>query len=162
MDKAMKNGATRFLQTVLVLAGLVIFGLLLWEPHLEGRNANATVFEIYFQDPFLAYAYIAAIPFFVGLYQAFRVLGCAGRDEAFSPAALNGLRTIKRCALAIIGFVLGGEIFILMQTGEDRAGAVMLGLFIMLAALVVAMAMTVLERATQQALDLKLDSDLTV
>src|SRR5689334_2790172 len=65
---AMKFGASVFLRGVLVLIGLGAFGLLLWEPHLEGRNAGATLYRIYFQDPFLAYAYVAAIPFFVGLY----------------------------------------------------------------------------------------------
>jgi hypothetical protein len=158
----MNKGATVFLRGVLVLVGIVVLGLLLWEPHLEGRNANATVFEIYFHYPFLAYAYIAAIPFFTGLYQAFRVLGYAAKGEEFSPAALQGLRMIRRCAQAIIAFVLGGEVFLFIQTSDDRAGGVMIGLFIMFVALVVATVMSVLERATQQALDLKSEHDLTV
>jgi hypothetical protein len=158
----MNKGATVFLRGVLILVGTLVLGLLLWEPRLEGRNANATVFQVYFQDPFLAYAYTAAIPFFVGLYQAFRVLGFAARGEEFSAAALQGLRTIKRCAQAIIAFVLGGVVFLFIQTSDDRAGGVMIGLFIIFASLVVATAMSVLERATQQALDLKSEHDLTV
>ena len=67
---------TIFLQVVIVLIGIGALALMLWEPHIEGRNAHATLFEIYFKDPFLAYAYIASIPFFVALYQAFKVLGC--------------------------------------------------------------------------------------
>src|SRR5882757_4418154 len=66
---------TKFLQAVIVLIGIGALALMLWEPHIEGRNAHATLFEIYFKDPFLAYAYIASIPFFVALYQAFKVLG---------------------------------------------------------------------------------------
>jgi len=96
---------TAFLQTVIVLIGMAALALLLWEPHIEGRNAHATLFEIYFKDPFLAYAYIASIPFFAALYQAFKVLGYAGRNEVFSQAAVKALRTIKYCAIGIIGFV---------------------------------------------------------
>src|SRR3954469_16588696 len=102
----MRNGSTIFLQMVIVLIGIGSVALLLWEPHLEGRNAHATLFQIYFNDPFLAYAYVASISFFVALYQAFKVLGYVGQNKVFSQAAVKALRTIKYCALAIIGFVV--------------------------------------------------------
>src|SRR6186997_3331334 len=108
----MKRGSTIFLQVVIVLIGIGALALLLWEPHIEGRNAHATLFEIYFKDPFLAYAYIASISFFVALYQAFKVLGYAGQNKVFSPAAVRAMRTMKFCAIAMIGFVAVGEIFI--------------------------------------------------
>src|ERR1700693_1486862 len=104
----MKRSSTIFLQVVIVLIGIGALALLLWEPHIEGRNAHATLFEIYFKDPFLAYAYVASIPFFVALYQAFKALGYIGQDKAFSQATVKALRTIKVCAIAIIGFVAGG------------------------------------------------------
>ncbi len=57
-----------------MLTGTGALALMLWEPHLEGRNAHGTIFEIYFKDPFLAYAYTASIAFFVALYQIFTLL----------------------------------------------------------------------------------------
>jgi hypothetical protein len=158
----MKFGATLFLRIVLVLVAIGVLALLLWEPQLEGRNAHATLFEIYFKDPFVAYAYIAAIPFFAGLYQAFKVLGYAGRNKEFSPPALRSVRTIKYCAIAIIGFVMGGEVIIMSGDSDDRAGGVMMGVFIIFASIVVATAMAVLERALQNAVDMKSENDLTV
>src|SRR6516225_8246672 len=103
-----------FLQAVIVLIGIGALALMLWEPHIEGRNAHATRFEIYFRDPFLAYAYLASVPFFVAIYQTFKVLGYIGQDKAFSQATVKALRTIKFCALAIIGFVVVGELFIML------------------------------------------------
>ena len=158
----MKFGATVFLKVVLVLIGIGALAALLWEPHLEGRNAHATLFEIYFKDPFLAYAYVAAIPFFVGLYQAFKVLGYAGRNREFSPPAVRSVRTIKYCAVAIIGFVSIGEHIIMFGNSDDRAGGVVMGAFIFFASVVVATAMAVLERALQNAVDMKSENDLTV
>src|SRR5712672_3550879 len=108
----MKKSSTVFLQVVIVLIGIGALALMLWEPHLEGRNEHATLFQIYFNDPFLAYAYIASIAFFVALYQAFKLLGYVGRSKVFSQAAVKALRIIKYCAMAIIGFVAVGEIFI--------------------------------------------------
>src|SRR6187551_2307539 len=135
-----KRSSTAFLQAVVVLVGLGALALLLWEPHLEGRNAHATPFEIYFKDPFLAYAYLASIPFFVALYQAFKVLGDIGRDEASSQAIVKSLRIIKSCALAIVGFVALGEVFILLGDSDDRAGGVFMGLLIASGSVVIATA----------------------
>jgi len=158
----MKRGPSLFLRAVLVLIGIGAVALLLWEPHLEGRNAHATPFEIYFKDPFLAYAYIASTPFFVGLYHAFKVLGYAGGDKEFSRSAVRSLRTIKYCAIALVGFVAVGEVFILMNQSEDRAGGVFVGVLITFASVVVATAMAVLERTLQNAVDIKSENDLTV
>lgn len=158
----MKSGATLFLRAVLVLFGIGALALLLWEPHLEGRNTHATVFEIYFKDPFLAYAYVASIPFFMGLFHGIKVLGYAGRNEEFLPSTLRSVRIIKYCAIAIIAFVAGGEVWIMSIDGEDRAGGVVIGAVIMFASIVVATAMAVLERALKKAVDMKSESDLTV
>ena len=147
--------ATSFLQLVVVLIGIGALAVLLWEPHIEGRNAHATLFEIYFKDPFLTYAYIASIPFFVALYQAFKVLGYAGKNQAFSPDAVKAMRTIKFCAIAIVGFVALGELFIMFGNSDDRAGGVAIGTVIIFGSVVVAAAAAVLERVLQDGVDLK-------
>src|SRR5215813_6494216 len=120
----MKRSSTVFLQFVVVLIGIGALAFLLWEPHVEGRNEHATLFEIYFKDPFLAYAYLSSVPFFVALYQAYRVLGYIGENRTFSLATVKALRTVKICALAIIGLVATGELFIMLGDSDDRAGGV--------------------------------------
>ena len=158
----MKRSSTIFLQLVIVLIGIGALALMLWEPHLEGRNAHATPFEIYFKDPFLAYAYIASIPFFAALYQAFKVLGYARKNKVFSPAAVKALRTIKYCAMAIIGFVAGAEIFIMLHDSDDRAGGVFIGILITFGSIVIATAAAMFERILKNAVDMKSENDLTV
>ena len=158
----MKRSSTIFLQVVVVLIGVGALALMLWEPHIEGRNAHATLFEIYFKDPFLAYAYVASIPFFVALYQAFKVLGYAGQNKVFSQAAVNALRTIKYCAIAIIGFVAVGEIFIMLGDSDDRAGGVFMGILFTFGSIVIATAAAMFERVLQNAVDIKSENDLTV
>src|SRR5437867_10273394 len=148
----MKRGSTIFLQVVIVLIGIGVFALLLWEPHLEGRNVHATLFEIYFKDPFLAYIYLAFVPFFVGLYQAFRILGYARRNEIFFPRSVRALRIIKYCALTTAIFILGAEayLFIIMRDKDDIAGGVMMGAFIILVSAIIATAAAVFERISQK------------
>jgi len=151
-----------FLQVVIVLIGIGVLALMLWEPQIEGRNAHATLFEIYFKDPFLAFAYVASTPFFVALYQAFKVLGYAGQNKIFSQAAVKALRTIKYCAISIIGFVAVGEIFIMLNTSDDRAGGVFMGILITFGSVVIATAAAMFERILQNALEIKSGNDLTV
>jgi hypothetical protein len=153
-----------FLQIVIVLIGIGAIAFLLGEPHLEGRNKDATLFEVYFKDPFLAYAYIASIPFFVALYQAFKVLGYAGQNKAFSQEAVKALRTIKYCALAIIGFVAVSVVFMPFSDPNDDDGpqGVVMRIFISFGSIVVATAAAVFERIFQNAVDIKSENDLTV
>jgi len=161
MKKRSLVAPTIFLQGVIVLMAIGALALMLWEPHLEGRNARATLFEIYFKDPFLAYAYLASIPFFVALYQAFTILGYVGQNKAFSPVTMKALRTIRFCALAIIGFVAVGELFIMLGDSDDRAGGVFLGILITFGAVVVAAAAAMFERVLQNAVDMKSGNDST-
>jgi len=155
----LKKGPTIFLQVVIVLIGIGALALMLWEPHIEGRNAHATLFKIYFKDPFLAYAYLASTPFFVALYQGLKVLGYIGQDKAFSQATVKALRTIKFCALAIIGFVALGELFIMLGNSDDRAGGVFMGILITFGSAVIATAAVVFERVLQSAVDIKSENE---
>jgi len=146
-----------------VLIGIGALALLLWEPQIEGRNAHATNFEIYFKDPFLVLVYIGSISFFVALYQAFKVLGYVRQNKTFSPATVKALRTIKYCALAIIGFVVVEEIFIMLTHGsDDPAGGVFMGVLITFGSIVIATAAAMFERILQNAVDIKSENDLTV
>ena len=136
-----------------MLVGIGTLGLMLWEPHLEGRNAHATTFEIYFEDPFLAYVYVGSIPFFVALHRAFGLFGDVRRNGTFSQMTLNALRTIKSCALALIGFVAGAVIFILMfGDGEDRPAGIFMSALAALAASTIATAAALFARNLQNAL----------
>jgi hypothetical protein len=147
----MKKSFILVLQAVIVLIGIGAVALLLWEPQIEGRNAHATLFQIYFNDPFLAYAYFASMAFFVGLYQAFKALGYVRRNNPFSPQVAKALRTIKYCAIACIGFVALGEVFIMLQTSDDRAGGVFMGVLIATGSVIVAVTAAKLERLVQRA-----------
>lgn len=159
----MKRSSTTFLQVVIVLIGIGALTLMLWEPHIEGRNAHATLFQIYFNDPFLAYTYIASIAFFVALSQAFKLLGYIRQNKAFSLNSVKALRTIKYCAIAIIGFVAVAVIFIRFFSGsDDPAGGVFMGVLITFVSLVVATAAAVFERTLQSAVEIKSENDLTV
>ncbi len=149
----MKNSSALFLQAAIVLLGIGVFALLLWEPHIEGRNAHATTSEIYFNDPFLAYVYVGSIPFFLALYRAFGLFGHVRQKGAFSQVTVDALRSIKYCAIAIIGFVPGGIVFISMfGDKEDRPPGIVMILLVTIAAGVIATAAARFARNLQNTL----------
>lgn len=151
---SMKSTSALFCQAVIVLIAIATLGLMLWEPHLEGRNAHATTFEIYFKDPFLAYVYVGSIPFFVALLRTFGLFGHVRRNGVFSPVTLDALRVIKRCALTLIGFVAGAVVIILMfGDGEDRPGGIFMCLLVILAASAIATAAAKFARNLESALN---------
>jgi hypothetical protein len=143
------------LQVLLVLTGLAALAFMLGMPHLEGRNAHATAGEVYFNDPFLAYAYLASLPFFIALYQAFKALGYFRQDQAVSQGTVRALRTIKTCALALIAFTALGLVFIVLGESDDRAGGVFMGFLVAFGSAFVATAAAKYERIFRNAVDLK-------
>ncbi len=161
----MKRGSTLFLKLVLLLIGAGVLTALLWFPQTEGRNRNSDPISLYFNDPFLAYIYATFISFFVGLYQAFRLLGYIEQNKAFSEASVKALRNIKYCSL-IFGGLIAAAIPVIMymakQSQDDAAGGIMMGLVIIFASLVVATAAAVFQRLLQNAVDIKSENDLTV
>jgi hypothetical protein len=75
---------------------------------------------------------------------------------------VKDLRSIKYCAVAIIGFVAVEEIFIMLDNSDDRAGGVFMGILIIFGSIVTATAAAVFERIVQNAVDIKSENDLTV
>jgi hypothetical protein len=159
----MKKSSTIVLQVVILALGISALALLLWEPHIEGRNVGASAFEIYFNDPFLACVYIASIPFFIALYQAFILLRYIRQNKTFSQPAVNALRNIKYCARSLVGFIVGAEAYLMIvRPGDDIAGGVFMGLLLILIFGTTATAAAVFEKLLQNAVEIKSENDLTV
>jgi Protein of unknown function (DUF2975) len=150
-----------FLQVVIVLIGIGALAFMLWEPHAEGANAHATLFQMYCNS-FVAYAFIGSTPFFTALYHAFKVLGYVRQNKTFSQAAVNSLRIIKYCALALIGFVAVSVLFMIGGDREDRPGGLFMRILVTFPAIIVATAAAISERILQNAVDMKSENDLTV
>jgi len=158
-----KQSATLFLKAVLVLIGsaalaFCIFGL----PGMASRDAAAHPETAYLQYPFLLCAYILFVPFFVALYQTFKILSYIDRNQAFSELAVSALRSIKHCAAAISFFFLAGLFSLAFFIGEDIAGMITLCLICVFASSAVAAFAAVLQKLLQDAISIKSENNLTV
>ena len=158
----MKKGSTLFLKVVICLIAIGALAGMIWFPQTEGRAANLDLISIY-TDPFIIYGYITSIPFFVGLYQAFKLLNFIDANKAYSQGTVNTLKNMKFASLSLIGFIALAVFYIrFAANGDDPAGPTALGIIVSFAVAVIATASAVFQKLLQNAVDLKSENDLTV
>jgi len=163
----MKQGSIIFLQVVILLIGIVALAIMIRFPLIEGRAVNLDLFSVY-ADPFIIYGYIASIPFFIALYQAFKLLGYIGQNKVFSPSSVKTLRIIKYCAITQSILIVMAAIYIRLSfsvksvTDDDPAGFIAVAIVTAFISIVIATAAAVFEKLLQSAMDIKSENDLTV
>jgi hypothetical protein len=158
----MKRGSTIFLKAVIIIIGIVVFIVMIRFPLTEGRAVNLDLFSIY-ADPFIMYMYIASIPFFVALFQAFKLLEYIGENKVFSLSSVKALRAIKYCAIIISVLIVLAILYIrLFIKGDDPAGPTAVGIVATFISVVIATVAAVFEKLLQSAVDIKSENDLTV
>ncbi len=158
----MKKSSTLFLKAVILLIAVSAVAGLVRFPQTEGAAQGLDLISIY-TDPFIIYTYVGSIPFFVGLYQAFKLLNLIEANKAFSQAAVNTLRNTKYASLSLIGFIALALFYIrFFAQGDDPAGPTMVGIIASFAVAVIATAAAVFQKLLQNAVDLKSENDLTV
>lgn len=159
----MKKISIVFLQIAIVLLAMAALALLIWVPQTEGRAANLDLFSIY-ADPLILYGYTASIAFFIALYKAFRLLGYIGQNQVFSANAVNALKSIKYCgiALGILIVLAGVYIRIFHSKEDDPAGFLAMCIVTTFVSLVVATAAAIFQKILQNAIDMKSENDLTI
>jgi len=156
---SMNRGSTIFLRVVISLIAIAAFAVCVFAlPPMVVKEAAKTPKTAYIIYSFLVCAYILSIPFFVALYQAFRLLNYIDRNEAFSELSARALRLIKYCATTISILMVGGIAAVMAFSfgkGEDIAGIVAMGLLVTFASTVVAAVAAVLQNQVQKGVDLK-------
>lgn len=158
----MKRGTTLFLKLAVLFIGLPIIALcifgLIW---LISNPANPDYEQVLY--PIIIGMYISTIPFFIALYQAFKLLSYIDKNQAFSDLSVKALKKIKFCTLIISGLyvVILPFVFGLAQI-DDAPGLVLVGMGPILASLVIAVFAAVLQRLLQDAIEIKKENDLIV
>lgn len=153
---------TLFLKIAVFIMGLPILALsMAGVPWLINNPFN----QIYgpFLYPIITGLYLSIIPFFIALYQAFKLLSYIDKNIAFSENSIKALKTIKYCALTISSFfvVLLPFVYIVAEK-DDAPGLILVGFVPIFTSMVVAVFAAVLQKLLQNAIDIKSDNDLTI
>ncbi len=150
----MKQGSILFLKIVILLISFGSFVWLAWFPQAEGRATNLDLISIY-KDPFIISIYLASIAFFVGVYQAFKLLNFIDANKAFSQGAVNTLKNMKLASIILICFIALAMCYIrFFADGDDPAGPTALGIIASFSMAVIATVSAVFQRHLQNAVDI--------
>ena len=154
----MKQPSTLVLRAAIILIGVVVLALCLFGiPQVIGA------FQAGGYDPILIGLYVPAIPFFIALYQAMRILSYIDSKNAFSVPSVNAFRGIKVCALAISGLFAAGMPYIFYVAKQDDApGVVAIALVIIALSFVIGTFAAVMQKLIRGAVEIKSENDLTV
>jgi len=163
----MKRGSTLFLKIAVFLIGAPILALcvfLLPQIANEAINQAEMGSELaYMVFGILTIMYVATIPFYYALYQAFRLLSYIDKNQAFSDLSVKSLKIIKICAITISGlYVVVLPFVYIIAEWDDAPGLLLIGMVIIGASLVIAVFAAVLQRLLQEAITIKSENDLTV
>ena len=102
MTKSITNRFSMlFLKFVICFISVGILTALIWFPQTEGRAINLNLISIY-TYPFILYIYIGSTPFFIGLYQAFKLLNLINTNNNYSQTTIKILKYIEVTCWRII------------------------------------------------------------
>lgn len=158
----MKKGSTLFLRFVVIVLGLIIFGIaFVGLPWVIGEVKEYYPKIVLY--PIVAGMYITAIPFYFALFQVWELLGLIDDNYAFSYESVDSLRKIKISAYAIAGiYTLMLPILYIIAEVDDAPGILAIPLIVTFAAMVIAVFAAVLEKLLREAVNIKSDNDLTI
>lgn len=154
----MKQRSTLFLKIVIALIALAVLGIctILLPMALMTDKTG-------FYRPIVVGLYAPAIPFFLALYQAFKLLGFIDKNMAFSQPAVQTLKQITYYGFIISGlFAVGMPYIFYAAERDDAPGVILIALVIIGASFVIGVAAALFQRLLQNAVDIKSENDLTV
>lgn len=164
----MKLKPTTFAKGVIYLIALsalsICFILL---PELVREESVQKPINISFVVIFFIIAYTIAIPFFLALWQAIRLLKLIEHNKAFSPESVNALNRIKRSFItftALIMLAITGSItiFKFITPQEDITFIFTFGFIIVFVMSIVTTFIVLLQKLLMDAVSLKSENDLII
>lgn len=159
-----KRGATLILKVTLFVMGIVALILSIFAfPHIPSGNSTAFP-QVAFAELFIMIGlYATTVPFFIGLWQAFKLLKYIDHNQTFSNASMRALKKIKYCAI-VIGILYMGGLPLLYPIAEveDAPGLLVFGFLFACVPIVVAVCAEVQERLLENAIEIKSENELTV
>jgi len=160
----MKRGTTLFLKIAVILIGIPILALcIFFVPEMASFAAQLYPNITYMKYFVFIDMYATAVPFYVALYQAFKLLGYIDKNQAFSVFSVTALKKIKYCAIIIsLLYVVGMPLFYLIAEKDDAPGIIVIGMVIIFASMVIAVFAAVLQKLLKEAIHIKSENDLTV
>lgn len=160
----MKRIPTFFLRAAIFAVGVAVLAICIFALPVMWRAIPGEYPDIsYAFYGILLAMYAAAIPFFVALLQALKLLDYIDKNKAFSRLSVKALKRIAYCGVAI-GTVFTSSLpfFYVWADKDDAPGLILVAMALVGAAFTVAVFAAILQRLLREAINIKSENDLTV
>lgn len=155
---SVNKSSTILLRAVTILVGAGVLALCIL---VLPNGIRVTHWDGY--RPILLGMYLPAIPFFLALFQALRLLNLIDHNKTFSKASVQALNTIKLCGVAIGAMYGVGLPYIYITAQKDDApGVIAIGLVFTFAPIAIAVLAAILQKVFQDAIKIKSINDKTI
>lgn len=158
----MKQGSTLFLKLAIIVIGSPVLVLCILGLYWLISNPSNPQYA-YILYPIIIGIYVSAVPFYIALYNAFRLLTYIDKSKAFSQSSVKALNNIKYCAITISAlYTLLMPFVYILADKDDAPGAIIIGMLPIFASMVISVFAAVLERLLQEAINIKSENDFTI
>lgn len=152
------RGPILFLKLTIILIGLAALCLSTYFLYISFFSDKIGQFR-----PITTGVAISSIPFFIALFQGFKLLRYIDENIAFSNVSVMALKNIKICAWFISGIYLLGLPYVYYVAEKDDApGLILIDCFLIALPIVVAVFAATLQILLNNAIHFKSENDLTV
>lgn len=160
----MKRGSTWFLRAAIGALGIGVLALCIFALPPAWQAVPDEYPDItYVFYGILTAMYVAAVPFFIALYQALLLLNYIDKNTVFSELSARALKRVTYCAVAISAvYVAILPLLYVWVQKDDAPGLMVIGMIISGTSLAVGIFAAVLRRLVQEAVNIKSENDLTV
>jgi hypothetical protein len=154
----MKNRSTLALRIFIILVSIIVIALCAFVLPAGIMSDETDMYR-----PILLAMYLPAVPFFIAVYEAMKLLSYIDRNKVFSAPAIRSLQYIKYAAFVIsLLYALGMPYIFYVADMDDAPGVVLIGFIFIFSSLVVGTAAGVFQKLLKNVVDMKSENELTV
>jgi hypothetical protein len=160
----MKKKSTWFLRGVLGVITLILAALCIFAFPAISRGVGIE-FPVLasLRFPILFGLWAAAIPFFLAIYQSFKLLNYIEHNIAFSNLSVRALRRIKHYGVAMtVILMLFMPVMFMIAEADDAPGLIIISFLFFCIPIVVSVFAAVLQMLLKNAIEIKSENDLVV
>ncbi|WP_027963726.1 DUF2975 domain-containing protein [Halalkalibacillus halophilus] len=153
-----------FLKIVLILLSLPIIALAIFGfPFIAEAVAESFPQIGTLEVLVMGYLYVITFPYFLALFQSYRLLTLIDGKETFSDQAINALKVIKICGFWIAGmFLIAMPLVVYMGSVHNAFEIVIAGSVIIIISIVISAFAFVLQSLLDDVVNSKKENELTV
>ena len=160
----MKKASTRFLRVAVSAIGLGVLALCVFLLPVMWMDACVEWPEHgYVVRGVVVAMYVSTVPFYLGIYNGWRVLNAIDKGTAFSARAIAALKVValSACSIGLV-YALSLPLFYVWAENTDAPGLMVIGMFLTGMPVTIGIAIELLRRLLIEAVALKSENDLTV